>query len=75
MQLYLCNKETEFILFRPIRVSKRKANERILSHEVALSQFQNSVMSAFIAFLQTVRADFTADEQIIIACPTQEQVG
>merc|ERR1712117_917508 len=48
MQLYLCNKENEFILFRPIR---------------------NSVMSSFIAFLQTVRADFTADEQIIIQCP------
>ena len=31
-------------------------------------------MSSFIAFLQTVRADFTADEQIIIACPSQEQV-
>ena len=31
-------------------------------------------MSSFIAFLQTVRADFTADEQIIIGCPSQEQV-
>merc|ERR1712066_773178 len=54
MQLYLCNKETEFILFRPIR---------------------NSVMSSFIAFHQTVRTDFSADEQIIIGCPTQEQIA
>jgi hypothetical protein len=37
--------------------------------------FQNSVMSSFISFLQLVRADFTSDEQIIIGCPSQEQIA
>ena len=32
-------------------------------------------MSAFISFLQLLRTDFTDDEQIIIACPSQEQIS
>ena len=32
-------------------------------------------MSAFISFLQLLRTDFTEDEQIIIACPSQEQIS
>ena len=32
-------------------------------------------MSSFINFLQLVRTEFTSDEQIIIACPSQEQIA
>lgn len=32
-------------------------------------------MSAFISFLTLTRQDYTADEQIIIACPSQEQIS
>ena len=32
-------------------------------------------MSAFISFLQLLRTDFSDDEQIIIACPSQEQIS
>merc|ERR1712142_659916 len=52
LRLYLGNKETEFILFRPIR---------------------NEVMAVFLGVLQTVTNEFTSDEQVIIAFPSQEQ--
>ena len=32
-------------------------------------------MSIFIAILQLLRADFTEDEQVIVACPSQEQIS
>jgi hypothetical protein len=32
-------------------------------------------MSVFISFLQLLRTDFTEDEQVIIACPSQEQIS
>jgi len=32
-------------------------------------------MSVFIALLQLVRTDFSDDEQVIIACPSQEQIS
>ena len=32
-------------------------------------------MSAFINFLQLTRTEFSSDEQIIIACPSQEQIA
>ena len=32
-------------------------------------------MTSFIGFLQLVRTDYTSDEQIIIACPSQEQIA
>ncbi len=31
-------------------------------------------MTAFISLLQLLRSDFTDDERVIIACPSQEQV-
>ena len=40
-----------------------------------LVSFQNNVMSVFIALLQLVRSDFSDDEQVIIACPSQEQIS
>ncbi len=32
-------------------------------------------MSAFISFLQLTRQDYTPDQQIIIGCPSQEQIA
>ena len=40
-----------------------------------LVSFQNNVMSVYIALLQLVRSDFSDDEQVIIACPSQEQIS
>ncbi len=36
---------------------------------------QNNVLSTFISFLQLTRHDYSQDEQIIIACPSQEQIA
>ncbi|XP_023321299.1 conserved oligomeric Golgi complex subunit 3 [Eurytemora carolleeae] len=54
MQLYLANRETEFILFRPIR---------------------SSIISTFVSFISTLRTEYTAEQQIIVGCPTQEQLA
>lgn len=54
MHLYLANKETEFILFRPIR---------------------NNVMTAFLMLQQHVCQKYSADEQVIVGCPSQEQIA
>ena len=54
LHLYLCNKETEFILFRPIR---------------------NEVMITFMGLRQIVSSEYTSDENLIIGCPSQEQVA
>ena len=54
LHLYLCNKETEFILFRPIR---------------------NEVMITFMGLRQIVNGEYTSDENLIIGCPSQEQVA
>jgi len=54
MQLYLANRETEFILFRPIR---------------------SSILSTFTSLVATLRAEYTTEQQIIVACPSQEQLA
>ncbi|KAF5270145.1 hypothetical protein FQR65_LT17888 [Abscondita terminalis] len=55
MKLYLANRETEFILFRPIKIN---------------------IMNAFVqveSILET--AKYSHEDQIIVACPTPEQVN
>ena len=32
-------------------------------------------MTSFINFLQIARQDYTSDEQVIIGCPSQEQIA
>ncbi|XP_017774567.1 PREDICTED: conserved oligomeric Golgi complex subunit 3 [Nicrophorus vespilloides] len=55
MRLYLANRETEFILFRPIK---------------------NNIVNAFIELDQLlVAAKYTADDELLIACPTPEQLN
>ncbi|KAF4529520.1 hypothetical protein B566_EDAN015178 [Ephemera danica] len=55
MQLYLANRETEFILFRPIK---------------------NNVVGCFVQLQQTLSSGgYTADELLVIGCPTPEQVS
>jgi len=54
LRLYLCNKETEFILFRPIR---------------------NDVTTAFMVLIQLLTSEFTEEERVIVALPSQEQVA
>ena len=54
MQLYLANRETEFILFRPVR---------------------SSVLTTFVSFLSTLKAEYTVEQQTIVGCPTQEQLA
>lgn len=55
MQLYLSNRETEFILFRPIK---------------------NNVLNAFIQIDHILtNGGFTMDDQLLVACPSPEQVN
>ena len=54
LQLYLANKDTEFILFKPIR---------------------NNVSSSFTQLGKLVSENYSADDQIIVSCPSQEEVA
>lgn len=55
MLLYLANKDTEFILFRPIR---------------------NNCIGAFVRLEQLLTTNgYTADDMIIAACPTADQIS
>ncbi|XP_076363263.1 conserved oligomeric Golgi complex subunit 3 [Tachypleus tridentatus] len=54
MSLYLANRDTEHILFRPIR---------------------NRVQTAFEQLLQLVRTNYSEDEQLIIGCPSTDQIS
>lgn len=55
MQLYLANRETEFILFRPIK---------------------NNIINAFMQVDQVlIKAGYSTDDQLQIACPSPEQVN
>lgn len=55
MQLYLANRETEFILFRPVK---------------------NNVINAFMQIDQIIlKGGYTKDDQLLIACPSPEQIN
>lgn len=55
LQLYLANRETEFILFKPIK---------------------NNVLNAFMQVDQILlKGGYTNDDQLLIACPSPEQVN
>ncbi|KAG5882532.1 hypothetical protein JTB14_038143 [Gonioctena quinquepunctata] len=55
MQLYLANRETEFILFRPIK---------------------NNIINAFMQVDQILlRGGYNNEDQLLIACPSPEQVN
>ncbi|KAF7992085.1 hypothetical protein HCN44_001410 [Aphidius gifuensis] len=54
MQLYLANKETECILFKPIR---------------------NNVVGIFAQLSHFIYANYSTEEQLLIACPLPEQIS
>ncbi|KAK7079194.1 Golgi transport complex subunit 3 [Halocaridina rubra] len=54
MQLYLANRDTEFILFKPVRTN---------------------VLSSFTKVQSIISNNYSEDDQIIIACPSQEEVS
>nr|CAG4651650.1 EOG090X02EM [Triops cancriformis] len=54
MQLYLANRETEFILFRPVK---------------------NLVINLFLQLHQLVSTHYNEEEQLVINCPSQEQMS
>ncbi|XP_060532022.1 conserved oligomeric Golgi complex subunit 3 [Cylas formicarius] len=55
MQLYLANRETEFILFRPVK---------------------NNILNGFMQVEQILaRGGYSQDDQLQIACPSQEQIN
>uniref|UniRef100_T1J4T0 Conserved oligomeric Golgi complex subunit 3 n=1 Tax=Strigamia maritima TaxID=126957 RepID=T1J4T0_STRMM len=54
LRLYLANRETEAILFRPIRTN---------------------IQSVYSHLLQIVRTNYSDEDQLIIACPSNEQVS
>ncbi|CAH1973018.1 unnamed protein product [Acanthoscelides obtectus] len=55
MQLYLANRETEFILFRPVK---------------------NNLINAFVQLDQILlKGGYTDEDQLLIACPSPEQIN
>jgi len=54
MQLYLANRETEFILFRPIRAQ---------------------ILTSFMTLITTLKAEYTQDQEVVVGCPSQEQLA
>ncbi|XP_071442927.1 conserved oligomeric Golgi complex subunit 3-like, partial [Hetaerina americana] len=54
LRLYLANRETEFILFRPIK---------------------NNVVGSFAQLQQILNTNYTADEKLLVGCPTPEQAS
>ncbi|XP_046384307.1 conserved oligomeric Golgi complex subunit 3 [Ischnura elegans] len=54
LRLYLANRETEFILFRPIK---------------------NNVVGSFAQLQQILNASYTAEEKLLVGCPTPEQAS
>ncbi|VEN50012.1 unnamed protein product [Callosobruchus maculatus] len=55
MQLYLANRETEFILFRPVK---------------------NNIINAFMQLDQILlKGGYTDEDQLLIACPSPEQIN
>ncbi|KAB7503917.1 Conserved oligomeric Golgi complex subunit 3 [Armadillidium nasatum] len=54
LHLYLANKDTEFILFKPIRAK---------------------VLAVFSKANKIFQENYSEEEQVIIACPTQEEIS
>lgn len=54
MSLYLANRDTEAILFRPVK---------------------SNVTGQFAKLLQLLEAEYTEEDRLIVACPSQEQVN
>ncbi|KAK3872541.1 hypothetical protein Pcinc_022385 [Petrolisthes cinctipes] len=54
MQLYLANRDTEFILFKPVRTN---------------------VTSSFARLQNILNDNYSEEDKVIIACPTQEEVS
>lgn len=54
MQLYLANRDTEFILFKPVRTN---------------------VTTSFSRLQGILGDNYSEEDKVIIACPTQEEVS
>jgi conserved oligomeric Golgi complex subunit 3 len=75
LQLYLANRETEFILYRPIKV-RCAALLKVSDSLGLLSNPQNKVVGAFLALQQALTAGgYSADQLLVVGCPTPEQVS
>ena len=60
MQLYLANRETEFILFRPIRCPFQ-----VFLYVIKLTFFfRSDILTAFVTLLSVLRAEYTLEEQV-----------
>lgn len=77
MQLYLANKDTEFILFRPIRVRFWT----FLCYEAHFYEFlcilsQNNIINAFVKLEQLLVTNcYNKDDLTICGCPSADQVS
>lgn len=75
MQLYLSNRDTEFIIFRPIRVSIKGFCIKSLYISL-LSPFQNNIIQSFVKLEQLLTTNgYSTDDMIITSCPSAEQVS
>lgn len=76
MQLYLSNRDTEFIIFRPIRVSRMRIRRGINYQLYPYLPLQNNIIQAFVKLEQLLTTNgYSADDMIITSCPSAEQVS
>ena len=54
MSLYLANRDTEAILFRPVK---------------------SNVQAQFGKLLELLEAEYSEEDRLIVACPSQEQAS
>ena len=70
MQLYLANRETEFILFRPIRCSschQMQSSRREKDMVGGAYYCRSDILTAFVTLLSVLRAEYTLEEQVLKA--------
>lgn len=81
MQLYLSNRDTEFIIFRPIRVRRSVVRTPfpvrfIKGIHPSILTFQNNIIQAFVKLEQLLTTNgYSSNDMIIASCPTAEQVA
>lgn len=80
MELYLANQDTQFILYKPIKVRHSSVGLRIfhtscLCNWFSWSRFQNNIVSSFAKLQTMVNEKYETEDQLLIGCPTPEQVS
>ena len=70
MKLYLSNKDTEYILFKPIRMNIQAAYSQL---QVEIQKYHNLLLKSVFQLL--LWENYTQDERLLINSPTPEQIS